>query len=56
MFKFGIHTFIWSEYFSEKDLPLIDRAKELGFDAIDIGIMDPEGFPTNQVKEKIKEV
>jgi len=56
MFKFGIHTFIWSEYFSEKDLPLIGRAKELGFDAIDFGIMGPEGFPTNQVKQKIKEV
>jgi D-psicose/D-tagatose/L-ribulose 3-epimerase len=56
MFKFGIHTFIWSEYFSEKDLPLIGRAKELGFDAIDIGMMGPEGFPTNQVKQKIKEV
>ena len=56
MFKFGIHTFIWTEDFSEKDLPLIDRAKELGFDAIDIGMMGPEGFPTNQVKQKIKEV
>jgi len=56
MFKFGVNTFIWSEYFSEKDLPLIERAKSLGFNAIDIGIMNPEGFPTKQVKEKVKEV
>jgi len=56
MFKFGIHTFIWSENFSEKDLPLIERAKSLGFEALDIGIMNTEGFPTNQVKEKVKEV
>ncbi len=56
MFKFGVHTFIWSENFTGKDLPLIERAKSLGFDAIDIGIMDPEGFPTRQVKEKVKEV
>ena len=56
MFKFGVNTFIWSEYFSEKDLPLIGRAKSLGFDAIDIGIMNPEGFPTKKVKEKVKEV
>ena len=56
MFKFGVNTFIWSEYFSEKDLPLIQRAKSLGFDAIDIGIMDPDRFPTKQVKEKVKEV
>lgn len=52
----GIHSFIWSENFSEKDLPLIERAKSLGFDALDIGIMDTEGFPTSQVKEKEKEV
>ncbi len=56
MFKFGVHTFIWSENFSAKDLPLIERAKSLGFEAIDIGIMDPSEFPTKQVKEKVKEV
>ena len=56
MFKFGVNTFIWTEYFSEKDLPLIQRAKSLGFDAIDIGIMDPDNFPTKKVSEKVKEV
>lgn len=56
MFKFGVHTFIWSESFSEKDLPLIERAKSLGFDAIDIGIMDPSKFPTKQAKEKVKKI
>jgi D-psicose/D-tagatose/L-ribulose 3-epimerase len=56
MFSFGISTFIWSEYFTEKDLPLIEKAKSLGFDAIDIGIMDPDHFPSKQIKEKVKEV
>jgi len=56
MFKFGVNTFIWSEFFSEKDLPLIQKAKSLGFKAIDIGIMDPDNFPTKKVKEKVKEV
>ena len=56
MFRFGISTFIWSEYFTEKDLPLIEKAKSLGFDAIDIGIMDPDHFPAKQVREKVKEV
>ena len=32
MFNFGVDTFIWSEDFSEKDLPLIVKAKKLGFD------------------------
>ena len=56
MFKFGVNTFIWTENFSEKDLPLIERAKSLGFEGIDIGIMDPDTFPVQQVKEKVKEV
>lgn len=56
MFKFGISTFIWSEYFTEKDLPLFEKAKSLGFDAIDIGIMDPDNFPAEQIREKVKEV
>jgi D-psicose/D-tagatose/L-ribulose 3-epimerase len=58
MFKYGVHTFIWTEYFTEKDLPLIGKAKSLGFEVVDIGILNPaalENFPTKGVKEKAKE-
>lgn len=56
MFKFGVDTFIWTENFSEKDLWVIDRAKELGFDVIDIFVSHPESFPTQLVKERIEKV
>ncbi|MGQ9473468.1 MAG: sugar phosphate isomerase/epimerase family protein [Candidatus Caldatribacteriaceae bacterium] len=56
MFKFGVDTFIWTEVFSEKDLWVIDRAKELGFDVIDIFVSHPESFPTQLVKERIEQV
>ncbi len=56
MFKFGVDTFIWSEDFTEKDLPLIEKAKSLGFEVLDIAIAHPEEFATGLVKEKIKEV
>ncbi|MFC1916118.1 sugar phosphate isomerase/epimerase family protein [Chloroflexota bacterium] len=56
MFKFGVDTFIWSEHFTEKDLPLIEKAKSRGFEVLDIAIVHPEEFPTELVKEKIKEV
>ena len=55
MFKFGVDTFIWSEAFSEKDLWVIPKAKELGFEVLDISISKPDRFPTQLVKEKIKE-
>lgn len=56
MFKFGVDTFIWTENFTEKDLWIIPKAKELGFEALDIAIAHPESFPTKLVKEKLSEV
>jgi D-psicose/D-tagatose/L-ribulose 3-epimerase len=56
MFKFGVDSLIWTEEFTEKDLPLIDKAKKLGFDVIDINISHPERFPTKAVTARVKEV
>jgi len=55
VFKFGVDSFIWSENFSKEDLWIIPKAKELGFETIDIAIAHPEKFPTKLVKEKIDE-
>jgi D-psicose/D-tagatose/L-ribulose 3-epimerase len=55
MFKFGVDSLIWSEDFSENDLWIIPKAKEIGFEAVDINIADPDTFPTKQVKEKASE-
>ena len=43
--KFGIHSLLFHETFLEKDLPLLDKVKEMGFDAIEIIPFDPDGFP-----------
>ena len=56
MFRFGVDSLIWTEEFTKKDLPLIEKAKALGFAAMDINISHPERFPTAAVKEKVKEV
>ena len=56
MFVFGVDTFIWSENFSEKDLWIIPKAKELGFTPLDIAVAHPEKFPTQKVKETAAEV
>ncbi len=54
MFEFGVDTFIWSEDFSEKDVDLIDKAKELGFEVLDIAIAHPDKFPTEKVRTKVE--
>lgn len=56
MFKFGVASLIWTEDFTEKDLPLLEKAKELGFDVLDINVAHPERFPAEKVREKIREV
>ena len=56
MFRFGVASLIWTEDFTVKDLPLIQKAKALGFEVLDINVAHPEKFPTEVVKEKVKEV
>ena len=56
MFRFGVASLIWTEDFTEKDLTLIEKAKELGFDVLDINVAHPERFPAEKVSEKLKEI
>ncbi len=55
MFKFGVDSLIWTEEFTKKDLPLLEKAKSLGFSVMDINIGHPERFPTAAVKKAVKE-
>ena len=36
MVKFGIHLFLWTEIFDEGAIPLIRKAKRLGYDGVEI--------------------
>jgi len=48
--KFGIHSLLFRETFVDRDLPLLDRCKAMGFDAVEIIPFDPEHFPAAKVK------
>jgi len=47
---FGIHSLLFRETFVEKDLPLLDKCKALGFDAVEIIPFDPDNFPAGKVR------
>ena len=47
---FGIHSLLFRETFVEKDLPLLERVKGMGFDAIEIIPFDPDHFPAAKVR------
>ena len=55
-FKFGVDSFIWTEDFKEKDLWIIRKAKEMGFEVIDFAIANPFTFPTEAVKAELEKV
>jgi len=55
MFKFGVDSFIWTERFSKNDIWIISKAKELGFEVVDLAIVDPYGFPVEDVLIAAKE-
>ena len=52
MFKFGVDSFIWTEVFEEKDLWILSKAKELGFETVDLAIAYPDKFPLEAVKKE----
>ena len=56
MFRFGVASLIWTEDFTVNDLPIIEKAKSLGFDVLDINIAHPERFPTTEVRNELKAV
>ncbi len=54
--KFGIHSLLFSETFTERDLPLLEKAKEMGFDAVDIVPFDVDNFPASQVRQRAEDL
>lgn len=48
--QFGIHSLLFRETFVDKDLPLLDECREMGFDAVEIIPFDPHGFPAAKVR------
>jgi D-psicose/D-tagatose/L-ribulose 3-epimerase len=53
-FRFGVNTLIWTENFTRDDIWIMPRIKELGFEAIDLSVADPDAYPTAAVAEALR--
>jgi len=51
---YGINTFTWTSPFQTKDLPLIDKAKAMGFDLVEIPIEGMEDIDYEKAAEAVK--
>ena len=54
--KLGIHAYAWCSQWSNAQLPLIDRCKELGLDFIEIPLMCLETLDPKAVAERLRRV
>jgi len=54
MYKYGVNLLLWTSYFTEKDLYLIKKVKELGCDVVEMPIFNPEEFPSESVKKELE--
>jgi len=54
--QFGIHSLLFRETFVDSDLPLLDKCKGLGFDAVEIIPFDPDHFPASKVKAAARDL
>lgn len=54
MVKYGIHLFLWTERFDESALPLIKKAKDLGFDGVEIPMLELEAINVEKTKEELE--
>jgi D-psicose/D-tagatose/L-ribulose 3-epimerase len=53
---FGASTFIWTSPFSNASLDLIDHARRIGFDIIEICIEDPATVDVERIKPRLASV
>lgn len=54
MYKYGVNLLLWTSSFTEKDLYLIKKVKELGCDVVEMPIFNPEEFPSESVKKELE--
>jgi D-psicose/D-tagatose/L-ribulose 3-epimerase len=50
--QFGASTFIWASPFSNRTLELMDRAKSMGFDLLEICVEDPDTIDVPAIRAK----
>ena len=53
MYKYGVNLLLWTSNFTEKDLPLLKKVKDLGCDVVEIPVFNPGEFPSEKVKEEL---
>ena len=54
MVKFGVHLFLWTERFDESSINLIGKAKNFGFDGVEVPLMELEYIDVEKTRSELK--
>ncbi len=54
MVKFGIHLFLWAERLDDSSLPLIAKAKKMGFDGVEIPLMELDAINIAKTRRELE--
>ena len=54
MMKLGLSSFVWTSPFSDESLPLLGKARDMGFDAYEICIEDPATINAGKIASEAK--
>jgi D-psicose/D-tagatose/L-ribulose 3-epimerase len=54
VYTYGVELMLWTEIFTEDHISLIDHAKKLGFDGVEIYIRYPDRLPVQDIKDTLR--
>jgi D-psicose/D-tagatose/L-ribulose 3-epimerase len=52
--KYGVHGLLFSETFTKKELWVLDKARKLGFDGVELALFAPDLLPVKEVVSRKK--
>jgi D-psicose/D-tagatose/L-ribulose 3-epimerase len=55
MHKYGLELLLWTGDYTENEVYLIEHAKKLGFDGVEIHLGKPQNIPIEKTKQALKE-
>ncbi len=50
--KYAVHAYAWTGHWSNDTLPIIDRAKRIGFDVVEIPLMEPDDVDPDAISRR----
>lgn len=54
--KYGIQQLLFVENFREKEIPILDKVRDMGFEGLEFVLFDPDSFPVDEVRRHAQSI